>query len=80
MEYRFILIESTLLCGIVSSMRTLLIVSVVVVLCSSATAQTWKKHVVMEQGQIIERGNHEDLLALNGRYARLFELQAQGYR
>ncbi len=36
--------------------------------------------VVMDQGQIIERGSHDELVALGGRYARLFELQARGYR
>jgi len=36
--------------------------------------------VVMDQGQIIERGSHDELVALGGQYARLFELQAKGYR
>ncbi|QGG81172.1 ATP-binding cassette domain-containing protein [Litorivicinus lipolyticus] len=36
--------------------------------------------VVMNQGQIIERGDHAKLLALDGRYAHLFNLQAKGYR
>ena len=36
--------------------------------------------VVMDEGEIIERGSHEDLVELQGLYARLFELQAQGYR
>ena len=36
--------------------------------------------VVIEGGRIIERGSHEQLMALDGRYARLFSLQAKGYR
>ncbi len=36
--------------------------------------------LVIDQGEIIERGTHEGLLAINGRYAHLFHLQAKGYR
>lgn len=35
---------------------------------------------VLDAGQIRERGSHEELVAAGGRYARLFELQAAGYR
>ena len=34
--------------------------------------------LVMEQGAIIERGHHEDLLARGGRYAQMWRLQQSG--
>jgi ATP-binding cassette subfamily B protein len=36
--------------------------------------------VVLQSGRIVERGTHEELMRLNGRYAQLFSLQARGYR
>lgn len=36
--------------------------------------------VVLVDGQVAEQGSHEALMAQNGRYARLFNLQAEGYR
>ncbi len=35
--------------------------------------------VVMDQGRIIEQGSHEELLALNGVYARLWHRQSGGF-
>jgi len=35
---------------------------------------------VMEQGQIVEQGNHEELMHLGGRYANLYSMQAQHYQ
>ncbi len=36
--------------------------------------------IVLDKGRVIEQGNHDQLMALNGRYAQLFSLQAKGYR
>jgi ATP-binding cassette, subfamily B, bacterial len=36
--------------------------------------------VVLQDGRIIERGSHEQLMTLNGHYSHLFSLQAKGYR
>jgi ATP-binding cassette subfamily B protein len=36
--------------------------------------------LVIQGGEILERGSHEELMAANGHYAQLFLLQARGYR
>jgi ATP-binding cassette subfamily B protein len=36
--------------------------------------------LVIQGGRILEQGSHEALMALNGHYAQLFQLQARGYR
>lgn len=36
--------------------------------------------LVLEHGRVIEQGTHDQLLSQAGRYARLFRLQAEGYR
>ena len=45
-----------------------------------STVRMASQIIVMEAGQIIERGSHAELMALDGRYARRFSLQAEGYR
>ena len=36
--------------------------------------------LVIEEGQVVEQGTHEELRRAGGRYAHLFALQAQGYQ
>jgi len=45
-----------------------------------STVRQADRIAVLEHGRIIEYGTHAELLARNGDYARLFLLQAQGYR
>jgi ATP-binding cassette subfamily B protein len=34
---------------------------------------------MLEKGQIIEHGSHEELMELDGKYAYMFKLQAEKY-
>jgi ATP-binding cassette, subfamily B, bacterial len=45
-----------------------------------STVRMADRILVLAGGEIREQGTHEHLLALGGRYAELFELQAAGYR
>jgi len=36
--------------------------------------------IVIHDGRITERGTHDELMQLDGQYATLFSLQAEGYR
>lgn len=45
-----------------------------------STVRMAERIIVLEDGAIAEEGSHESLIALNGRYAEMFELQASSYR
>jgi ATP-binding cassette, subfamily B, bacterial len=45
-----------------------------------STVRMADRIVVIEDGRVTEHGSHAELLARGGKYARLFELQAEGYR
>ncbi|MGV3538387.1 MAG: ABC transporter ATP-binding protein [Rufibacter sp.] len=44
-----------------------------------STVRMADRILVIENGQFIEMGSHEELMAKGGRYAELFRLQAKGY-
>jgi len=45
-----------------------------------STVRMADRIVVLEGGIIVEEGNHTELVAHNGRYAAMFEMQAASYR
>ena len=45
-----------------------------------STVRMASQIVVIENGRVVERGTHEELMGLDGHYAKLFLLQAEGYR
>jgi len=45
-----------------------------------STVRMADRIVVLDKGEIVEIGSHEELLAKGGRYAELFQLQAMGYQ
>ena len=44
-----------------------------------STVRMADRILFLEHGQLLELGSHEELIALDGKYAELFNLQAQGY-
>jgi ATP-binding cassette subfamily B protein len=45
-----------------------------------STVRMAERIIVLENGSIAEEGNHDSLIALAGRYAEMFDLQASSYR
>jgi ATP-binding cassette subfamily B protein len=45
-----------------------------------STVRMADRILVIERGHLLEIGSHQELLARNGRYAELFNLQARGYQ
>ena len=45
-----------------------------------ATVKNCDEIIVMDEGSIIEQGNHEELLALRGKYYQLWEMQQGNFK
>ena len=45
-----------------------------------STVRMADRILVLDKGELLEMGSHEELLEKGGRYTELFQLQAQGYR
>lgn len=45
-----------------------------------STVRVADRIAVLAGGRVVEEGTHDELVALGGRYRRLFDLQAAGYR
>jgi ATP-binding cassette subfamily B protein len=44
-----------------------------------ATVKNCDEIIVLDQGEIVEKGSHEELLAMKGSYYRLWEMQQGNY-
>ena len=53
--------------------------TVVVIAHRLSTIRKMNRIVVLDHGKIIEEGNHEELIARNGMYAKLWSLQSHGF-
>lgn len=45
-----------------------------------STVRNANKILVIDDGKLIEQGNHKSLLERDGKYAKMFKTQAQGYK
>ncbi len=54
--------------------------SLIIISHRFSTVRQAERIIVLQRGKIKEMGSHQELMAKNGHYARLFRLQARGYR
>ena len=61
-------------------MKKLLTYFIILISHRFSTVRHADRILVLEDGKIIEEGDHQKLMKKNGLYAELFEIQAQGYK
>jgi ATP-binding cassette subfamily B protein len=54
--------------------------TVIIISHRFSTVRNADRIIVLDKGKIIEEGSHEELLKINGKYAKAFKLQAKGYQ
>jgi ABC-type multidrug transport system fused ATPase/permease subunit len=53
--------------------------TVIIISHRFSTVRNADRILVVDRGRIIEQGNHEELMKMKGKYAKAFDLQAEGY-
>ncbi len=54
--------------------------TVIIISHRFSTVRNADRIIVFEKGKVIEHGNHDQLMALGGTYAKAFKTQAEGYK
>lgn len=54
--------------------------TVIIISHRFSTVRNADRIIVLDDGTIVEEGTHKELMALNGKYANAFKLQAEGYK
>ncbi|MBI2414382.1 ABC transporter ATP-binding protein [candidate division WWE3 bacterium] len=54
--------------------------TVIIISHRFSTVRNADRIIVMDRGEIVEQGSHKKLMEMGGRYAKMFNLQAEGYK
>ncbi len=54
--------------------------TVIIISHRFSTVRNADRIILIDEGRILEQGNHEELIKLKGKYAKAFRLQAEGYK